>query len=355
MSNIQDNITSDGFIGLAYVSEDQGDKESRIQTFDSISWASRAVIDGFTDKTITKVSELSDGDFSTGINPVAADDSGSGWMLDNTPTTAEIVNSWEEKPKVLHLKNTSSSWEGIKAIPVGNLDGVNYIIEALVWVKESGTGTLADNITFYWNTGSGSDSLVETELVAGQWIKLTRAAVTTSAASKNHLYISVKNGCEVYVDYFTVTLENSLILKDLRGVGNGISPNGSGVSTTYTYKSKSFQTHPIGADAGDGSGTYINKAVVVADFVKEGLSDIVIKTNFHDQSDGTNDYTWYDSANSIDRLGQEVTTSGVSSPWLSASGQYMQVEINVITDAAGNGATIDSYGCFTDPALYPDD
>ena len=37
MANIQDNTQSDGFIGLAYVSQDQGEKESRVQTFDSIS------------------------------------------------------------------------------------------------------------------------------------------------------------------------------------------------------------------------------------------------------------------------------------------------------------------------------
>ena len=65
MANIQDNTGTDGFIGLAYVSQDQGDKEARVQTFDSISWASRAVIDGFTNKTISSVSELSDGDFSS--------------------------------------------------------------------------------------------------------------------------------------------------------------------------------------------------------------------------------------------------------------------------------------------------
>jgi hypothetical protein len=37
MANIQDNTSTDGFIGLTYVSQDQGEKEARIQTFDSIS------------------------------------------------------------------------------------------------------------------------------------------------------------------------------------------------------------------------------------------------------------------------------------------------------------------------------
>lgn len=37
MANIQDNTSTDGFIGLTYVSQDQGDKESRVQQFDSIS------------------------------------------------------------------------------------------------------------------------------------------------------------------------------------------------------------------------------------------------------------------------------------------------------------------------------
>jgi hypothetical protein len=32
----------------------------------------------------------------------------------------------------------------------------------------------------------------------------------------------------------------------------------------------------------------------------------------------------------------------------------MQVQIEVITDNAGNGATIESYGCYTDPAIYED-
>ena len=89
-------------------------------------------------------------------------------------------------------------------------------------------------------------------------------------------------------------MSKRLILKDLRGIGNGISPNGSGLSTTYKYTSKAFKTHPIGADAGDGVGTYINKAVVVADFIREGLSDVVIKTNFKNQTIGivpANDYT----------------------------------------------------------------
>ena len=179
--------------------------------------------------------------------------------------------------------------------------------------------------------------------------------LSTQSGANTHLNIQVRNGVEIYVDYARARLSKRLILKDLRGVGNGISPNGSGLSQTYTYRSTSFKTHPV-ADA--PSGDYINKAVVQADFVREGLSDVVIKTNFHnDKAPGgaNTDYTWYDSANGIDRLGQEITTSGTSAPWLSASGQYVQVEISVQTDSAGNGATINSFGVYTDPALYTDE
>ena len=141
--------------------------------------------------------------------------------------------------------------------------------------------------------------------------------LSTQAGANMHLNIQVRNGVEIYVDYARARLSNRLILKDNRGIGNGISPTGSGLSTTYSYYSTSYKTHPIGADAGDGTGTYINKAVVVADFVREGLSDVVIKTNFHDDKSpggADTDYTWYDSANGIDRLGQEITTSGTSNP-----------------------------------------
>lgn len=157
---------------------------------------------------------------------------------------------------------------------------------------------------------------------------------------------------EVYVDYYRARLAKRLILKDLRGVGNGISPNGSGLSATYTYRSTSYQTHPV---PDSPSGTYINKAVVQADFVREGLSHVVIKTNFHDEVDGTKDYTWYDSENGIDRLNQEISTSGVNAPWLNASGQYIGVQIDVKTDNLGNGATINSFGIYTGPALYTDE
>jgi hypothetical protein len=103
----------------------------------------------------------------------------------------------------------------------------------------------------------------------------------------------VRNGAEIYIAEFTALLTNRLVLKDLRGEGNGISPNGSGISTTYTYRSKNYLTHPVPeADLSylypTQSGLYIDRAVVLSDFTLNGLSNIVIKTNFH--GDPTKDY-----------------------------------------------------------------
>ena len=169
----------------------------------------------------------------------------------------------------------------------------------------------------FWDGAVTEQDFSDSEVVVGQWIKLRATGLIAKAGSSMHFTLTVKNGLEVYVDYVRARLAQRLILKDLRGIGNGISPNGSGLSQTYSYKSTAFKTHPIGADAGDGTGTYINKAVVVADFIREGLSDVVIKTNFHDDKTpggALTDYTWYDSANDIDRLGKEISTSGLSYP-----------------------------------------
>ena len=165
MANIQDNKDADGFIGLAYVSQDQGEKESRVQTFDSISWASRAVIDGFTDERVTQTSQVLEGDFESGDNPGAGD---ANWLNDNSPDTSEVVASYEGKTNVLHLKESGASLAGVKSKAQAIDHNITYDMEVLVYVKEAGTGTLTDNVTFFWNTGSSTLPLDETDLVVGK-------------------------------------------------------------------------------------------------------------------------------------------------------------------------------------------
>ena len=133
-------------------------------------------------------------------------------------------------------------------------------------------------------------------------------------------------------------------------ISNGILTvsSSAAASSTYVWESKLYDIDEISGQT-DLSGKYSLYASVTP---LVGGGDIKIEVN-PNHGEGADWWTWYDSANSINRNGEEFLAGADDGNGnILVSGINFKVRITFTTDSNGDAGYIDYYAFLADPDLF---